>query len=220
MATGGIDKTACFKTLAGEIISGAISGNKVEGKKGVSQEELLLQKINKQKKMNQCCTENTTRGSDGMTAERRLTLRMQNDETEETNQKIKVLSKNVALGKGVLQYINNLKKANLTLTHMKVTVDHDYWEINSLVVQEKLKNFLKLWYFPSGGGKLSKTKEDQLNALKAFNLTKEGVDDQIDCCSKQLQQWNREIDELKKKVHLSEDETEDRCANECDATGE
>jgi len=142
VATGGIDKTACFKTLAGEIISGAISGNKVEGKKGLSQEELLLQKINKQKKMNQCQTENTTRGSDGMTAERRL-------------------------------------------THMKVTVDHDYWEINSMVVQEKLKNFLKLWYFPSGGGKLSKTKEDQLNALKAFNLTKEGVDDQIDCCSKQ-----------------------------------
>ena len=199
MTTGGIDKTACFKTLAGEIISGAISGNKIEGKKRVSQEELLLAQINRQKKINQSRIENTTRGSDGMTAERRLMLRMQKDETEDTNKKNQGLSKNIALGKRVLEYVENLKKANLTLTRMNVTVDHDYWEINSMVVQEKMKNFLKLWYFPSKGGKLSKTKEEQFNALKAFNLTKEGVDDQINRCWKQLQQWNKEVDKLKKR---------------------
>ena len=133
-----------------------------------------------------------------MTAERRLTWRLQKDVATETNKKIKGLSKNIVLGKEVLKYIENLKKAALTLTRMKVKVDHEYWEINTVVIQEKLKNFLKLWYFPAGGGKLSMTKVKQLEALKAFNLTKEGVDDQIDRCKKQLQQWKREIDELKK----------------------
>ena len=200
VATGGVDKSACFKTLAGEIISGAISGNKVEGKNENRnlKDAFMLAQIKRQKKMNQSRTENTIRGSDGMTAERRLTWRLQKDVATETNKKIKGLSKNIVLGKEVLKYIENLKKADLTLTRMKVKVNHEYWEINTVVIQEKLKNFLKLWYFPAGGGKLSMTKVKQLEALKAFNLTKEGVDDQIDRCKKQLQQWKREIDELKK----------------------
>ena len=52
-----------------------------------------------------------------MTAERRLTWRLQKDVATETNKKIKGLSKNIVLGKEVLEYIENLKK-NCLNTYM------------------------------------------------------------------------------------------------------
>ena len=48
-----------------------------------------------------------------------------------------------------------------------------------------------MWFFPSGGGKLSKTKVQQLDALKRFNLTKTGIDGQIVECEKQLEEWKK-----------------------------
>ena len=74
-----------------------------------------------------------------------------------------------------MKYIKNLKAAQETLTHSNVPVDVEYWQINDSVFKDKLRMFLRLWYFPVGGGKLSKTKSKQLEALKQFNLSQEGV---------------------------------------------
>jgi len=56
-----------------------------------------------------------------------------------------------------------------------------------------LKGFLKLWFFPLGGGKLSKTKKEQLEALNNFNLTKDGIDAQIKKNTKTLHEWKRDL---------------------------
>ena len=53
--------------------------------------------------------------------------------------------------------------------------------------------FLKLWFFPLGGGHLSRNKTEQLKVLKRFNLTKEGIDCRVTECEDQLQAWTREL---------------------------
>ena len=191
VATGGFDKSTCFKTLAGELISGAIRGKEVEKKNILSEEEVLIAQAKQRAKMRQARTENTLRGSEGISAERRLTFRLVRDQTDEKKKEIKCLLKNIHLGEEVMAYIKNLKCAQETLTKSNVPVEFEYWVINNSVVQEKLKFFLRLWFFPSGGGKLSKTKVQQLDALKKFNLTKTGIDCQIVECKKQLEEWKK-----------------------------
>ena len=65
VATGGIDKTSCFKTLAGKLISGAIGG----------EQERSSVEDQKRRKYIETRTENTLCGSDVLLAERRLTKR-------------------------------------------------------------------------------------------------------------------------------------------------
>jgi len=74
VATGGVDKSACFKTLAGELISGAIAGHQSKGIKPMTEEELLIAQAHKRKKMTNSRTKNTIHGSDGISADRRLTV--------------------------------------------------------------------------------------------------------------------------------------------------
>ena len=202
--TGGVDKTSCFKTLARELISGAIAAKK---DKVMSEEDLQKVKANKRKKFNNSCTENTLRGSDGLSAERRLTKRTRRDETEEEMNKIKILSKNIQLGSECLENIKNLKQAQEALTQANVPIQDEYWEINPLVEQKKLKIYLKLWFFPHGGGKLTKTKTKQLEALQQFNLTRDGVNFQINECTKKLIAW-------KKELQNSQENHEDEINNE------
>jgi len=95
VATGGVDQSACFKTLAGEIISGAIAGQPKNGKKTLTEEELLITQSNKRKKMNNSRTENTIHGSDGISADRRLTKRTKKDEIVEKNNRVNALMKNI-----------------------------------------------------------------------------------------------------------------------------
>ena len=196
VATGGIEKSTCFKTLAGELISGAIRGKEVEGKNILSEEALMIAEAKHRVKMTQTRTENTLRGSEGITAERRLTFRMVRDQTDEKKKEIKCLLKNIHLGQEVMAYIKNLKCAQETLTQSNVPIEYEYWEINSSVVQEKINFFLRLWFFPSGGGKLSRTKVEQLEVLKKFNLTKEGIDRQIMKCEEQLEEWTMKHNDL------------------------
>ena len=59
--------------------------------------------------------------------------------------------------------------------------------------------FLKLWFFPLGGGHLSRNKTEQLKVLKQFNLTKEGIDCRVTACEDQLIAWTREL-QIKKNV--------------------
>ena len=80
--------------------------------------------------------------------------------------------KNIQAGKEVMTHIQQLKEAQNTLMEANVPVEIEYWEIKDSVFQDKLKTYLKLWYFPLGSGTLSKTKQEQLDALKQFNLTK------------------------------------------------
>jgi len=71
VATGGIDKTACFKTIAGEIISGAISGNSDRHKSLLTDEEIKMAAAKKRQIFHNSRTENTYCGSDVLSAERR-----------------------------------------------------------------------------------------------------------------------------------------------------
>ena len=95
-----------------------------------------------------------------------------------------------------MTYITNLKNAQDTMARTNVPIEVEYWEIKDSVLQEKLKNYLKLWFFPFGGGKLSKTKDEQMKALQKFNLTKQGVENRIIECRNQIDEWKLEYDEL------------------------
>jgi len=68
-----------------------------------------------------------------------------------------------------------------------------------LVEQKKIKIYLKLWFFPHGGGKLTKTKTKQLEALQQFNLTKDGVNFQINECTKKLIAWKKELQDAQEE---------------------
>ena len=63
VATGGIDKTSCFKTLAGKLIVGAIGG----------EQERSSVEDQKRRKYIETRTENMLCGSDVLSAERRIT---------------------------------------------------------------------------------------------------------------------------------------------------
>ena len=93
-------------------------------------------------------------------------------------------------------YFTNLQKVEETLVQSKLPIKNEYWEINEAVNQDKLQNYLKLWFFPHGGGKLSKTKVEQMGALRKFNLTKNGVANQIEECKKQLEEWKTELHQM------------------------
>ena len=186
VATGGINKTACFKTLAGELISGAIGG----------EQEKSHDEGKKRRKNIETRTENTMFGSDVLSAERRLTKRTKKDQYEQMKNKKKMLTKNIQMGQEVLLYISNLKKAEETLTRSNVTIEHEYWMINETVTQEKMRNFLKLWFFPQGGGKLSQRKNEQMDALRKFNLTKDGIEFRIQECMTQLTEWKKEVEQI------------------------
>ena len=49
VATGGINKMACFKTIAGEIISGGISGNSDKWSGLMTNEEIKMAAVKKRK---------------------------------------------------------------------------------------------------------------------------------------------------------------------------
>ena len=176
VATGGVDKTACFKTIAGELISAAICGNQKRENQNIVEEEVNMAETKKRKWIRENRTENTICGSEVLSAHLRLTKQTQKDQLEEKMNKIKNLTKNIESGKEVMSYIENIKQAELALTRLNVTIENRYWEINDKVVQDKLKIFLKLWFFPLGGGKLSYNKTKQLESLRQFNLTKDRVD--------------------------------------------
>ena len=138
-----------------------------------------------------------------------MTKRAKRDELKNEQKQVKLLSDNVKMGKEVMIYINNLKTAQETLTCSNVPIDNEYWEINASVFQEKLKVFLRLWYFPHGGGKLSRTKPEQLEALKHFNLTKEGIDCRIQECLVKVEEWKKEIEEIRADQFDEEQEFDD-----------
>ena len=156
--------------------------------------------------MNNSRTKNTIHGSDGISADRRLTKRTKLDETVEKNNRINALMKNIENGDEVMKYISSLKTAQETLTRLNLPISAEYWEINEKVTQEKLKGFLKLWFFPLGGGKLSKTKKEQLEALNNFNLTKDGIDAQIKKNTKTLHEWKRDLEELNPTIDENSDD--------------
>ena len=191
VATGGIDRTACFKTKTGELISGAIAGKHNRVKNIDISQECRVAEAKKRKKIENSRTENTLCGSEGLSAERRLTKR--------ANDSIK-------MGEEVMKYIKNLKAAQETLTHSNVPVDVEYWQINDSVFKDKLRMFLRLWYFPVGGGKLSKTKSKQLEALKQFNLSQEGVNCCIKKCLEKLQEWKKELQQIAEDEFDGEEE--------------
>jgi len=62
------------------------------------------------------------------------------------------------------------------------------------LISGAIANELKLWYFPLGGGKLSRTKQEQLDALKQFNITKDGIDRRILECQNRLNSWVQKYD--------------------------
>ena len=163
----------------------------------------------KRKKFTDSRTENTLRGSKGISAESRLAKRAKKDELKEEQKRVKLLNENVKMGEEVMTYINNLKTAEETLTCSNVPIDNEYWEINASVFQEKLKVFLRLWYFPHGGGKLSRTKPEQLEALKHFNLTKEGIDCRIQECLVKVEEWKKELEEIRADQFDEEQEFDD-----------
>ena len=107
--------------------------------------------------------------------------------------------------------ITNLKNVQNTLTQSNVAIEHEYLEINNDVFQEKLKLYLKLWFFRLGGGKVSLKKSEQLDALRQFNLTKEGIDNCISQCMKQFNDWKIDYKEL-----VNNEFNNDSCENHQD----
>ena len=95
-------------------------------------------------------TENTYQGSDVLSAERRLTKRTKKEQYEEKKSKKKLLFKSISSGEKVMTYITNLKNAQETMAAANVPIDVEYWEIKDCCVQEKLKCYLRLWFFPFG----------------------------------------------------------------------
>jgi len=63
-----------------------------------------------------------------------------------------------------------------------------------------------LWYFPVSGGKLSKTKSEQLEALKQLNLSQEGVNCCIKGCLEKLQEWKKELQQIAEDEFDGEEE--------------
>ena len=102
VVTGGINKSTCFKTLAGEIISDAISGRSKNFSEQMNDRDTSLTAATKKKKISDSRTENTYFGSDALSAERRLTKRTKQDQAEEKERKMKTLTKNIQAGKEVV----------------------------------------------------------------------------------------------------------------------
>ena len=97
-----------------------------------------------------------------------------------------MLSRNIRLGEEIIQQVANLKNAEETLTCANVPIEEEYWNVNLQSSKDKMKIFLKLWQFPEGGGKLTKTKVQQMDALKKFNLTKNGIESRVEECKDQV----------------------------------
>ena len=205
VATGGSDISSCYKTLAGEIISAAISGRNKSESEMVIARDFCDSEARKRKRFRKSRTENTVKGSDGLCAERRLTKHLRKEQMKQEINRITLLERNIEIGEEVIKYIRELKEAQDKLTRLNVPCECEYWEINESVVQEKLKMFLKLWFFPLGGGKLSKNKTVQLEALKQFNLTKEGVENRINESKQQIEKWRKEVEENKKDESMYEE---------------
>ena len=178
------------------MISGAIAGKYKKVNNIINCQEHHVAKAKQRKKNENSRTENMFCGSEDLSAEKRLTKRAKKDELQEKQKKVEVLTDNIKVGEEVMKYINNLKSGQETLTHLNVPIDIEYWQINDSVFKDKLRMFLRLWYFPVGGGKLSKTKSKQLQVLKQFNLTEEGVNCHIQECLFKLQEWRKELKQI------------------------
>ena len=124
------------------MISGAIAGKHNRVKNIDISQECRVAEAKKRKKIENSRIENTLCGSEGLSAERRLTKRAKKDELEEEQKKVNVLTDNIKVGEGVMKYIKNLKAAQETLTHSNVPVDVEYWQINDSVFKDKLRMFL------------------------------------------------------------------------------
>ena len=79
-------------------------------------------------------TENTVYGSEGFSAERRLTKRTKKEDMKEREQEMKTMMKNIQAGKEVMTQIKQLKEAQNTLLQANVPVENEYWEINDKCV--------------------------------------------------------------------------------------
>ena len=90
VATGGFDKTACFKTIAGELILAAICGNQEREKENITEEEVNAAESKKRKRIRENRTENTICGSEVLSAHMRLTKQTQKDQLEEKTNKLNV----------------------------------------------------------------------------------------------------------------------------------
>jgi len=75
VATGGVDRSACFKSLTGELISSAMSASQGHG-------NTMMPVANKTRKEQDVRTENTLCGSDALSAEIRFTKRTRLDQLE------------------------------------------------------------------------------------------------------------------------------------------
>ena len=93
VSIGGNDMSACYKTLAGEIISAAISGRKDSAKETFVSDNYCDLEERKRKKIRNSRTENTVKGSDGLSAERRLTKHLKKEQMEQETNRIKLLEK-------------------------------------------------------------------------------------------------------------------------------
>ena len=69
----------------------------------------------KRKKISNSRTENTICGSEAVSAERRLTKRTTRDDEDAAKNEIKNLTKNIQLGKEVINCIKDLKSAQHSL---------------------------------------------------------------------------------------------------------
>ena len=130
--------------------------------------------------------------------------------------RIKILLKNIQQGTECLEGIMNLKRAQDALSQAKVPIHDEYWEINPSVEQKKLKIYMKLWFFPHGGGKLTKNKPNQLEALQQFNLTRDGVNTQINECTKKVIAWKNELKSYKGEHEEEKNEDKEEEGQESD----
>ena len=90
VATGGLDKMACFKTIAGELISASIRGNQERKKENITEEEVNTVKLKKRKQIRENRSENTICGSEVLSAHMRLTKQTRKDQLEEKTNKLNV----------------------------------------------------------------------------------------------------------------------------------
>ena len=195
----GSDNEACFKAIAAEMVTGAISQAR-EPKVEVSEKEnpktssltVVTPPPNLKRKQVETRTENTKRGSDAISAEMRLTKRTKFEERGKNIKTQKELTSNIAMTEKCLTWFENKITAEENLSRRGISFGKPYWELDENESRDKLRNFLLLYHFPTGGGKLSANRKEQFEALQEFPLTKESLKSRIERAQKEVDAWKLE----------------------------
>ena len=94
-----------------------------------------------------------------------------------------------------------LSEERIKENHVNVDVV-PYWKLTSECSHSKCRAFLKLFFFPHGGGKLSKKRTEIIESLSEFDITQDLVDRKVNQAKQTIKQWQDEMSKLSEHEDL------------------